>query len=74
MQPIRIQTAQNVFIEYQPASVGDRILATLIDWVVAGVFVILLQAAVGNVTLKMGVTFQLLLSLPYVFYHFLSEV
>jgi len=28
---VRIQTSQNVELEYEPASVGDRILATIID-------------------------------------------
>ncbi len=28
---VRIQTSQNVELEYEPASIGDRILATLID-------------------------------------------
>jgi uncharacterized RDD family membrane protein YckC len=74
MQAIRIQTAQNVFIEYQPASVGDRIVATLIDGVVAWVFVTILQVSISQLSVDMGITFQLLLSLPYVFYHFLSEV
>ena len=74
MQPIRIQTAQNVFIEYQPASVGDRILATLIDGVVAWVFVTVLQVSISKLPVDLGITFQLLLSLPYVLYHFLSEV
>lgn len=33
MDNIRIQTTQNVDIEYELASVGDRILATLLDYV-----------------------------------------
>jgi uncharacterized RDD family membrane protein YckC len=74
MQAIRIQTAQNVFIEYQPASVGDRIVATIIDGVVAWVFVTVLQVSISKLPVDLGITFQLLLSLPYVFYHFLSEV
>jgi len=31
---VAIQTSQNVLLEYEPASVGDRILATLLDYVV----------------------------------------
>ncbi len=31
MDNIRIQTTQNVDIEYELASIGDRILATLLD-------------------------------------------
>lgn len=32
MDKVKIQTTQNIFIEFQLASVGDRILATLIDF------------------------------------------
>ena len=32
--PVAIRTSQNVLLEYEPASIGDRILATLIDYVV----------------------------------------
>ncbi len=28
---VRIQTSQNVELEYEPASIGDRILATILD-------------------------------------------
>jgi uncharacterized RDD family membrane protein YckC len=74
MQSIRIQTAQNVFIEYQPASVGDRILATLIDGVIAWVFVTVLQVSLSRLLVAPGITFRLLLNLPFVFYHLLSEI
>ena len=74
MEAIRIQTAQNVFIEYQPASVGDRILATMIDGIVAWGFVTVLQLSISSLEVELGVTIQILLTLPYVFYHFLSEI
>jgi hypothetical protein len=32
MSTIRIQTTQNVTLEYEIASVGERILASLIDY------------------------------------------
>jgi len=34
MSKIRIQTTQNVALDFTPASVGDRILAHIIDWVI----------------------------------------
>jgi uncharacterized RDD family membrane protein YckC len=74
MEAIRIQTAQNVFIEYQPASVGDRIIATLIDGMVTWGFVTVLRAAVENLAVEPGPTILILLNLPYVFYHLLSEI
>ena len=74
MEAIRIQTAQNVFIEYQPASVGDRILATLIDGVVAWCFVILLSVLISSLSVHVGTTISILLFTPYIFYHLLSEI
>jgi uncharacterized RDD family membrane protein YckC len=74
MEAIRIQTAQNVFIEYQPASVGDRIVATLIDGIVSWGFVTVLQVSIEQLPVEIGITFRILLNLPYVFYHLLSEV
>jgi uncharacterized RDD family membrane protein YckC len=74
MEAIRIQTAQNVFIEYQPASVGDRILATLIDGVVAWCFVILLSVLISSLRVHVGTTISILLFTPYIFYHLLSEI
>jgi len=74
MEAIRIQTAQNVFIEYQPASVGDRILATLIDGVVAWCFVILLSVLISSLGVHVGTTISILLFTPYLFYHLLSEI
>jgi hypothetical protein len=42
MQSVRIRTAQNVDIEYEVASVGDRIVATVID----GIFILLYLLAI----------------------------
>lgn len=32
--PLDIQTSQNVVLQYEPASIGDRILANIIDWII----------------------------------------
>lgn len=40
MSALAINTAQNVVIEYEPASVGDRILATLIDALVVAGYIV----------------------------------
>lgn len=41
MQKIRIQTTQNVTIEYELASLGDRILATFIDsLIIAAIYIV----------------------------------
>jgi uncharacterized RDD family membrane protein YckC len=74
MEAIRIQTAQNVFIEYQPASVGDRIVATLIDGVIAWCYIFLANYSLERLNLNIGYTARLLLYSPYFFYHLISEI
>lgn len=77
MQNVRIQTAQNVFIEYQPASVGDRILATLIDGLIVGSYLILagvLLANAGSSIEDAWWIWLILLGLPYLLYHLISEI
>jgi uncharacterized RDD family membrane protein YckC len=54
MQTVRIRTAQNVDIEYAVASVGDRILATLID----GVIVLAYFLAVSLLWMGIAVSFE----------------
>ncbi|MCC3152692.1 RDD family protein [Hymenobacter sp. BT770] len=39
MSTIRVHTAQNVTLEYEVAGLGDRIVATIIDYVVLGAWV-----------------------------------
>jgi len=77
MATIRIQTTQNVTLEYTVASLGDRIVAYLIDVVTlmvwAGFWIVVF------VSLKLGETALVALlgvfvGVPYVFYHLLCEV
>jgi uncharacterized RDD family membrane protein YckC len=76
---IRINTTQNVLISYQPAGVGDRILASLLDSLFTIAYVVLVLIFVGVVTDKgtndgMGVMAMFtLLSLPVMFYNLLME-
>ncbi len=85
MNTIQIQTAQNVFIEYQPAGVGDRILAALIDTLVKiayGVIIIMIFSFSTN--LFSGVTSDnlrnvlivllVVLMLPLIVYTLLLEI
>ncbi len=71
METFQLQTSQNVSLEHPLASVGDRILATLLDFLVMGSYAILLTiiqnaAAFSN-------TFYWLL-LPLLFYHLIFEL
>ena len=75
MDNIKIQTTQNVDIEYELASVGDRILATLLDYVFfLGYFLLILLI----VTLPHSKIFQtpailICSSLPVLLYDLVCE-
>ncbi|WP_426059523.1 RDD family protein [Hymenobacter sp. B1770] len=81
MATIRVQTAQNVTVEYEVASLGDRVVAAILDnlvliaWVVACLLLVSLLTAkstTGNTAVFYSVAF--LAALPYVFYHLICEV
>jgi uncharacterized RDD family membrane protein YckC len=74
MQSIRIQTSQNVVIEYRPASVGDRILANLIDLLIMFVYIITIAILNSRLYLNISMAGWILLFLPPTFYHLLSEL
>ncbi len=81
METIKIETTQNVSLEYAPASVGERILAFLIDMLVeiAYIFAIFKIFDILNINLNfrdgIGITvLYLLFFVPIVFYDVLSEI
>lgn len=73
---VRIQTSQNVELEYEPASLGDRILATIIDrliylgWAIAwfGLFSLLKLGENQSIFFII-----LVIALPFLLYPLLSE-
>ncbi len=78
---IKIETTQNVVIHYQPASLGDRILAGLIDMAIKVAYVILaiiIFASLNRTGLLQGDAFIgimiLMLLIPYLFYDLALEV
>ncbi|OUJ75597.1 RDD family protein [Hymenobacter crusticola] len=75
MATIRVQTTQNVTIEYEVASIGDRIIATILDYLVLfvwAVVVIGLGSWLSRTTLPWVAI--ALVGVPYVFYHLICEV
>ena len=80
MQTIEIQTTQNVNIEYPIASVGERIVAALIDqliligYLIAVIFfyIWLINTTEGS-SFHFPVAYIVILFLPYFFYHLLCE-
>jgi uncharacterized RDD family membrane protein YckC len=80
MQTIEIQTAQNVNIEYPVASIGDRVVAAIIDQLIMVgylIAIIFLYIWLLNLTegspLHFPVAYFVILFLPLFFYHLLCE-
>ena len=76
MDNIRIQTTQNVDIEYEVASIGDRILATLLDYLffIAYFLLVLLFASITSWALFKSIAILSILALPILFYDLVCEV
>jgi uncharacterized RDD family membrane protein YckC len=80
MRPLQIETTQHVRLAYQPASVGDRILAYLLDSLLLGAWIIgvvLLMSSLGGAT-NLGqawtVLLMALIGVPLLLYHLVSEL
>lgn len=81
MQRVSIETTQNVDIDYRLASVGDRIVAFILDAIIIGCYaifmIIIFAAALGDVLAGSEgvlITLAVLFAAPYVFYHLACEV
>ena len=85
MATIRIHTAQNVTLEYEVASLGDRILAAILDglvvgaWAVACVLTMVVPLSAGNRAGSggfgtLGILVLILAYVPLLFYNLLCEV
>ncbi len=71
---VAIQTSQNVLLEYEPASIGDRILATLLDYVVFfGWFILVFAVPVGVFKVQPSTFYVVLMVLPVFLYDLLCE-
>ncbi len=76
MDNISIQTTQNVDIEYELASIGDRILATLLDYVfffAYALVIVLFAMALGSV-LEDNIWLIIIMFLPVLLYDLLCEM
>ena len=70
---VAIRTAQNVLLEYEPASLGERILAAMIDYLVLFSWFILVFAVPVSLGYKSSTFYTVVMLLPVVFYDLLSE-
>ncbi|TAE36482.1 MAG: RDD family protein [Runella slithyformis] len=73
---VRVQTSQNVDVEYEPASIGERILANLIDyliyiaWGIGGILLFQAFHSGGSLSTFFSILF---LFLPIAFYPLFTE-
>jgi len=74
MQTIQVRTTQNVFIHYPVASVGDRILAHLLDRVILIVMLLALWALLYSLDLDEEWVAIVVLGLPFLLYSLLFEI
>lgn len=77
MSTIRIQTAQNVVVEYDTASVGDRIVAQLLDWLVMGLWTLVVVFLLEQLTSsrdEQRILYYVFVAAPLLVYHPLFEV
>jgi len=72
MEQVRIQTSQNVGIDFEVAGLGDRVIAALIDYLVIGGY--LLSILSLNQVIGSTAFFVLAGLLPYLLYFLLCEV
>ncbi len=74
MQRIQVQTAQNVKIAYELASVGDRIIAFLIDIILIGTILMGYSFFLNFINLQISTALTILLAIPFLLYHLLFEI
>ncbi|PSR54273.1 RDD family protein [Adhaeribacter arboris] len=74
MNTIRINTSQNVELEYEPASIGNRILAQLIDYAVYMGWFMAVGLILAVFKIGYGPILVILFYLPLLFYSLLCEI
>jgi uncharacterized RDD family membrane protein YckC len=74
MQTIQVRTTQNVFIQYPLASVGDRILAYLLDQIILIVYSIATGVLLYNLNVDVWWIWSLIIGLPWLLYSVLFEI
>lgn len=76
MQTISVLTTQNVFIQYPVASVGDRILAFLLDRLILAAYIIVVIAAFISINTGIHRWWlpAILIATPWFLYHLAFEI
>jgi len=74
MQTIKVRTTQNVFIQYPVASVGDRILAHLLDRIILILYTVAGVMTMINLEIEVWWLYIILFAMPWVFYSLCFEI
>jgi uncharacterized RDD family membrane protein YckC len=74
MQIIRVRTTQNVFIDYPVGSVGDRILAYLLDRLILIIYSLAVAAVLIQLDIESSPLLLILFGMPWLFYSLLFEI
>jgi uncharacterized RDD family membrane protein YckC len=74
MQTINVRTTQNVFIEYPIASLGDRVVAALIDMAILIVYFFVFIGTIVYLEVNSDVVYVLGYVLPSLLYVLLCEI
>jgi uncharacterized RDD family membrane protein YckC len=74
MQTIRVRTTQNVFIEYPLASVGERIVAYLIDWIILIFYSVAIVAVLATIEVEVWYIWLIVIGVPMLFFSLLFEI
>lgn len=73
-QTVTVRTAQNVFIEYPIASLGDRMLAFLIDAIILTAYNLLCYYLLSEFEINSRAIQILIVTVPFILYHPLFEI
>jgi uncharacterized RDD family membrane protein YckC len=74
MQTVRVRTTQNVFIDYPTASIGDRILAHLLDRLILILYSVAIVAVLLNSEVEEWYVWLILLGFPWLFFNLAFEI
>jgi uncharacterized RDD family membrane protein YckC len=74
MQTISVRTTQNVAIQYPVASVGDRILAYILDMIIMIAYVVAVVALFINIELEIVWVWVMMIVIPMFFYPLAFEI
>lgn len=74
MQSISVKTAQNVNISYEAASIGDRIIAFLIDAIIRFTYLMGVTTMLNQLGIEVPMTVNLVIMSPALIYYLWMEI